>query len=84
MVNQVVNQVFLSHKTICSKQAEALARAWTKPCRALEFSGRRISITGRTLGMKFIDSWQTPNVSSCCTRSPNWTGHGVFMRLADS
>ena len=27
MVNQVVNQVFLSHKAICSAQAEALARA---------------------------------------------------------
>jgi hypothetical protein len=27
MVNQVVNQVFLSHKTVCSTQAEALARA---------------------------------------------------------
>jgi hypothetical protein len=27
MVNQVVNQVFLSHKTVCSTQAEALAHA---------------------------------------------------------
>jgi hypothetical protein len=27
MVNQVVNQVFLSHKTICNTQAKALACA---------------------------------------------------------